>query len=85
MTDSTQNKGAGLTDSRPARSQLYPWYDSVWLTQYAQAKAIIRLVRPDALTMFVDVFRTFHTRPDFHPQLLDRPFDDNTLVEVSAW
>ncbi|MCA1652475.1 MAG: hypothetical protein LC753_20155 [Acidobacteria bacterium] len=45
MTDSTQNKGAGLTDSRPARSQLYPWYDSVWLTQYAQAKAIIRLVR----------------------------------------
>lgn len=82
MTDSTQNKSSGLTESRPARSQLYPWYDSVWLTEYAQAKAIIRLVRPEALTTFVDAFRVFYTRPDFHPRLLERPFDDNTLGEI---
>jgi hypothetical protein len=39
----------GLAGKRPASSRLYPWYDSVWLTEYAKARAIIRTVRPDAL------------------------------------
>lgn len=82
MTDSAEKGVLGLKESRPARSQLYPWYDSVWLTKYARAKAIIRMVRPDALAAFVDALRVFHTRPDFQVRLLERPFDDDTLGEI---
>jgi hypothetical protein len=84
MPDSTNEDGPGLPEKRPARSQLYPWYDSVWLTEYDRAKAIIRTVRPDALEAFVDAFRMFHTRPDFEVQRLERPFDNDTLAEIRA-
>ena len=75
--------GAELSERRPERSRLYPWYDSVWLTKYEMAKAIIRTVRPDGLAEFIDAFRVFHTRSDFKARLLERPFDDATLVEIS--
>ena len=83
MADIMNDDGAELSERRPEKSRLYPWYDSVWLTKYEMAKAIIRMVRPDGLAEFIDAFRVFHTRSDFKARLLERPFDDATLVEIS--
>jgi hypothetical protein len=82
MTDERENGSIGLIESRPARSQLYPWYDSGWLMEYARAKAIIEEVKPEALTEFVNAFRILHTRPDFQARLFDRIFDDDTFEEI---
>lgn len=67
---------------RPGDSEMYPWYDSVWLTRYRSATAIIEGVRPDVLPAFVDAFRIFHTRSDFDVRVLDRIFDDATMAEI---
>ncbi len=67
---------------RPASSQLYPWYDSLWLTQYARAVEIVRSVRPDRLNGFVDAFRIFHTPPGFETLLIERGLDDDTLQAI---
>ena len=61
---------------------MYPWYDSVWLTRYRSATALIERVRPDVLPAFVDAFRIFHTRRDFKVRRLDRIFDDATMAEI---
>jgi hypothetical protein len=82
MTGYVEKDGVGLAEARPSNSQLYPWYDSVWLSKYEEAKAIIRTVRPEALAAFVDAFRIFHTRPDFKVKFLERPFDEATLDEI---
>ena len=82
MTGRMEVAGIGLTESRPAKSSLYPWYDSVWLTKYARAKAIIRKIRPEALAAFVDAFHILHTRPDFQVRLLERIVDDEALEEI---
>lgn len=68
-----------LSDRRPPSSTRYPWYDSGWLSDYARATAIVRAVRPDRLTAFLDAFRVFHTRPDFQVTLRERVFDEDTL------
>jgi hypothetical protein len=67
---------------RPARSEGYPWYDSVWLSRYARATAIIRAVRPEALAGFVDAFQVLRTSLDFRVQVLDRVFDDDTMGKI---
>lgn len=82
MAESTENASIGLRESRPAKSRLYPWYDSGWLTKYARAKAIIRKVRPAELKGFEDAFRILHTRQDFEVRPFDRIFDDDVLAEV---
>jgi hypothetical protein len=82
MTDYAEKDGVGRAEARPSNSRLYPWYDSVWLSTYAEAKAIIRTVRPDALAAFVDAFRILHTRPDFKVKFLEQPFDAATLGEL---
>jgi hypothetical protein len=60
----------------------FPWYDSVWLTQFVRAKAIVQAVRPQMLATFVDAFRPLHTRLDFRVKFLEKPFDDHTLSEI---
>ena len=69
-------------NARPARSDDYPWYDSVWLAQYARATRIIREVRPAALAGFIEAFRILRTRADFEPVRLARPFGDAELAEI---
>ena len=80
--DTTSADATGLADSRPANSQLYPWYDSVWLSQYTEAKAIVQTVKPSAFAEFEGAFQVLHTRPDFRVQLLEHPFDDAALAEI---
>jgi hypothetical protein len=82
MTGFAENNSIGLTENRPSNSQLYPWYDSVWLSKYEEAKNIIREVRPEALQTFMDAFRILHTPPDFKVKFLEQPFDEATLGEI---
>jgi len=60
----------------------YPWYDSGWLHNYVNAKAIIQAAKPDALVSFVEAFRVLRTRPDFKIQQFDRILDIDTIDEV---
>jgi hypothetical protein len=82
VTGSGRNGGAGFAEARPAKSLLYPWYDSVWLSKYEEAKAILRSARPDTLAAFVEAFRIFHARPDFKVKSVEQPFDAATLAEI---
>ena len=68
--------------ARPASSQLYPWYDSHWLTEYARAVDVVRTVSPGLLDAFVDAFRVFHTPPGFKSLLIERVLDDDTLQTI---
>ena len=70
------------TNVRPVRSQLYPWYDSVWLGEYSRAKSIIRRVKPEALAGFEDAMLVFRTRPDFSVTAFERLFDDVTMEKI---
>ncbi len=71
-----------LEEPRAAKSPLYPWYDSSWLSKYSRAKSILQATRPDLLPEFVDDFRVFHTRPDFEVTLLEQPFDALTMEAI---
>jgi hypothetical protein len=77
-----ERDGVGRAQPRPSNSRLYPWYDSVWLSKYEEAKAIVRVARPEALEAFVDAFRILHTQPDFKVKFLKQPFNDATLAEI---
>ena len=67
---------------RPASSEVYPWYDSVWLARYTRAKSIVARLRPDLLPAFLDAFRIFHTPRDFEVRTLDGVFEDDTMAEI---
>jgi hypothetical protein len=82
MTDHAEKDNVGIAEVRPSNSQLYPWYDSVWLSKYEEAKNIIREARPEALRTFMDAFRILHTPPDFKVKFLEQPFDAATLDEI---
>jgi hypothetical protein len=68
--------------ARPARSRLYPWYDSLWLEDYSRAKSIIRKFRPDVLPAFETAMAVFRTRHDFRVKAFERVFDDDTLDKI---
>ena len=82
MAGIEENGDPALTEASPSNGHLYPWYDSVWLSKYAEAKAIIARVRPDALPAFVDAFRKLHTRLDFKVRFIERAFDDSTFADI---
>ncbi|HET6145787.1 MAG TPA: hypothetical protein VFE02_19945 [Candidatus Acidoferrales bacterium] len=82
MADGIGPGNIGLEEQRRSNSRIYPWYDSVWLSRYEEAKDIIRRVRPEMLSEFIDAFRVFHTRPDFKVKFLEQPFDAATFGEI---
>jgi hypothetical protein len=67
---------------RPAKSTLYPWYDSIWLSDYTRARAVIRKVKPQALKEFETAMRVFRTPRDFEVRKLERVFDDETMAKI---
>jgi hypothetical protein len=73
---------ASARTHRLATSELYPWYDSNWLTAYSRAQAIISQVKPALLSEFVHAFRVFSTRPNFETKVLDRIFADDVLDAI---
>lgn len=71
-----------LVSERPERSGVYPWYDSVWLGEYARAKATIAAARPERLEAFVAAFEVFRTARSFREQRLAHVFGDDTMAEI---
>jgi hypothetical protein len=49
---------------------LFPWYDSIWLSQYVAAKTCLGEVCPQRLPGFVSALAPLKTRPDFQVQQL---------------
>ena len=82
LSSSKSQPLAGMTNARPVRSRLYPWYDSVWLDEYSNAKSIIRKVKPQALTAFEEAMQVFRTHPDFRVRTFEHVFDDDTLEKI---
>lgn len=52
----------------------FPWYDSVWLTSFARATALLRDYHPGRLEEFVRAFDILRTDPDFEPKLIQDLF-----------
>lgn len=60
----------------------YPWYDSIWLSRYVRAKALIQRVRPDKLAEFADALECLKTGPDFQVKQLADLFDDDVMNDI---
>jgi len=60
----------------------YPWYDSVWLSQYVGAKELIQRTRPALLSSFVHALACLKTRPDFQVKEVSRVFDDDVMQKI---
>ncbi len=60
----------------------YPWYDSIWLSQFTHARHIVSTVAPSKLAAFDGAFDVLHTRQDFEVQRLDSVFGDDTFDEI---
>ena len=58
----------------------YPWYDSIWLSAYVNAKEVIGNLYPDRLSEFVDAMDVFRTNPDFEAVELDHLFETITRL-----
>jgi hypothetical protein len=73
---------------RPEKSELYPWYDSIWLNNYSNAKDYLARGKPEKLKRFIDEMQTFRTKPNFAVKHLKQVLDDATfsrlLQEVRA-
>ncbi|MGH9603463.1 MAG: hypothetical protein ACRD24_13865 [Terriglobales bacterium] len=82
MADGTTQVHVKQTERRPAKSERFPWYDSVWLASYTRAQSIIQKVKPGVLAEFVNAFQVFRTRPDFQARLLQNVIDAPTLEEI---
>ncbi|MEM7602371.1 MAG: hypothetical protein AAF357_13260 [Verrucomicrobiota bacterium] len=60
----------------------FPWYDSLWLSRYAQACEIIEKSRPDLLDDFKKHFEVFRTDPSFSAVKSKRVLDSDFLIEA---
>jgi hypothetical protein len=63
----------------------YPWYDSIWLNSYVQAKNIIKEKYPSLLDEFIETIDVLKVRPDFQTIKYQNVFDKKTLSEVSEF
>jgi hypothetical protein len=59
-----RGRGAGVSDQ-------FPWYDSLWLTQFVRAKKFISLHHPARVAEFTRALEPLRTRPAFRDRLLD--------------
>jgi hypothetical protein len=73
-----------VTVPRTTRNHDYPWYDSLWLSNYHRAIDMIRAVAPGREREFEDALRRLRTRTDFDVQVLEQLFDEDTLVEIGG-
>ena len=62
----------------------YPWYDSLWLGAFVNAKRIVKLYYPKKLKEFIGAFDPLKTRPDFQVQKYDSVLEQTILLEAQA-
>lgn len=61
---------------------LFPWYDSVWLSSYVRAKQLIQNEYPHKYLDFVNALEPLRTRLDFQTIKVDWLFDRETTIEI---
>jgi hypothetical protein len=61
---------------------VFPWYDSIWLSQYVAARAYFAEHRPQQLSDFVAALEPLRTRPDFSVLELRHLIDANDLQRI---
>jgi hypothetical protein len=61
---------------------LFPWYDSGWLSSYVRAKQLIKSDCPHKYLDFIDALEPLRTRLDFQTIKIDRMFDRETTIEI---
>ncbi len=62
--------------------QLFPWYDSDWLSTYVRAKRLIQSDYPHKYAEFVDAFQPLKTRLDFQTIAIDEIFDREIFSQI---
>jgi hypothetical protein len=65
-------------------SRLFPWYDSIWLSQYVAAKAYLADCNPQRLPDFIAALAPLRTRQDFQVQQQGRVLDEGELANIKA-
>jgi hypothetical protein len=60
----------------------YPWYDCNWLRKYSAAKELIKHLRPERLSNFVDALAPLRTSANFATRELKSVFDATQLSEI---
>ena len=60
----------------------FPWYDSLWLSAYVEAKAIILRECPHKLDEFEGAMNSLRAPHDFHVRELGKALDASTLAHV---
>jgi hypothetical protein len=60
----------------------YPWYDSIWLGQYAGAKQRLAEASPSKLPEFLGAMEHLRTRPDFQIQRLSHVVGGDVMHQV---
>ncbi|WP_310423335.1 hypothetical protein [Chamaesiphon sp. VAR_48_metabat_135_sub] len=61
---------------------IFPWYDSIWLSDYVRAKRLIETNYPNKYLEFVDAFEPLKTRSNFETMTIDNIFDDETFARI---
>ena len=62
--------------------QIFPWYDSDWLSAYVRAKRLIQSDYPHKYSEFVDTLQPLRTRLDFQTIAIDDLFDRETFGRI---
>lgn len=60
----------------------FPWYDSVWLTNFVRACRFIERNYPDRLPLFRDAIDVFKTRPDYKVALITELLEPQLLLRI---
>jgi hypothetical protein len=71
----------GTTVPVPPRVR-FPWYDSVWLSSYQQARAFLARHDREKLEEFERALSVFRTEPGFQTVRLSSVFDDQILERI---
>jgi hypothetical protein len=65
-------------------SRSFPWYDSIWLSQYVASKAYLEAHHPDRAADFVAALAPLRTRADFEVQVVRNLLGADVRAELKA-
>jgi hypothetical protein len=65
-------------------SRLFPWYDSIWLSQYVAVKAYLAECNPRRLPDFISALAPLKTRSDFRVLQLGQVLDNDEVSQIKA-
>jgi hypothetical protein len=71
-----------MVNSNIITDDIFPWYDSIWLSAYVRAKRLIQDDYPHKYLEFIDAFAPLRTRLDFQTMTIDNIFTDETFTQI---